>query len=199
MVVDQSEERLHADRDGGEIVLPEDALPGTREERTAFRTGLKRAGSRSFIILAIIVFLDNLQGSGLSTLAPNIQSSLHVSSGTIVFVAGVSSGFLVLGIVPLGLVGGPLSATTDHRYRHRRVRRDGVLHRIGQQHLHVLPGPIRCRCVPGVDVVRPHVSSGGRLPDQPSGTDLLGDGDGNWPRWGSQPASGRRNRVRPSG
>ena len=102
MVVDQSEERLHADRDGGEIVLPEDALPGTREERTAFRTGLKRAGSRSFIILAIIVFLDNLQGSGLSTLAPNIQSSLHVSSGTIVFVAGVSSGFLVLGIVPLG-------------------------------------------------------------------------------------------------
>lgn len=102
MVVDQSEERLHADRDDGEIVLPEDALPGTREERTAFRTGLKRAGSRSFIILAIIVFLDNLQGSGLSTLAPNIQSSLHVSSGTIVFVAGVSSGFLVLGIVPLG-------------------------------------------------------------------------------------------------
>lgn len=102
MVVDQSEERLHADRDGGEIVLPEDALPGTREERTAFRTGLKRAGSRSFIILATIVFLDNLQGSGLSTLAPNIQSSLHVSSGTIVFVAGVSSGFLVLGIVPLG-------------------------------------------------------------------------------------------------
>lgn len=102
MVVDQSEESLHADHDGGEIVLPEDALPGTREERTAFRTGLKRAGSRSFIILAIIVFLDNLQGSGLSTLAPNIQSSLHVSSGTIVFVAGVSSGFLVLGIVPLG-------------------------------------------------------------------------------------------------
>ena len=29
MVVDQSEERLHADRDGGGIVLPEDALPGT--------------------------------------------------------------------------------------------------------------------------------------------------------------------------
>ena len=102
MVVDQSEERLQAARIDEEVVLPEDALPGTREERTAFRTGLQRAGSRSFIILAIIVFLDNLQGSGLSTLAPNIQSSLHVSSGTIVFVAGVSSGFLVLGIVPLG-------------------------------------------------------------------------------------------------
>ena len=102
MVVDQSEERLQAARINEEVVLPEDALPGTREERTAFRTGLQRAGSRSFIILAIIVFLDNLQGSGLSTLAPNIQSSLHVSSGTIVFVAGVSSGFLVLGIVPLG-------------------------------------------------------------------------------------------------
>ena len=54
------------------------------------------------MILALIVALDNLQSSGLSVLAPNIQSSFRVSSGVIVFVAGISSAFLVLGILPMG-------------------------------------------------------------------------------------------------
>lgn len=102
VLVEASEERLHVAQAPQEVLLPGDLLPGTQEERVAFREGLRKAGSRTFVILAAIVFLDNLQGSGLSTLAPNIQASLHVSSGTIVFVAGISSGFLVLGVVPLG-------------------------------------------------------------------------------------------------
>jgi ABC-type branched-subunit amino acid transport system ATPase component/predicted MFS family arabinose efflux permease len=77
-------------------------LPGTREERTSLREGLRRAGSSTFVVLAIIVALDNLQSSGLAVLAPNIRASFHVSSGVIVFVAGVSGGFLVLGILPMG-------------------------------------------------------------------------------------------------
>ena len=102
MVVDQSEERLQAARIDEEVVLPEDAL--ARHPRGTHGLSRRLAAGRltKFIVLAIIVTLDNLQGSGLSTLAPNIQSSLHVSSGTIMFVAGVSGGFLVLGIVPMG-------------------------------------------------------------------------------------------------
>ena len=46
--------------------------------------------------------LDNLQSSGLAVLAPNIRASFHVSSGAIVFVAGIAGGFLVLGILPMG-------------------------------------------------------------------------------------------------
>ncbi len=64
--------------------------------------GVRGVGARTFLVLLVIVSLDNLQGSALSTLAPNIQSSLHVSSGVIVFVSGMSAGFLVLGILPLG-------------------------------------------------------------------------------------------------
>ena len=70
-----------------------DAAPGGPEEERSARP------SRSW---SLIVALDNLQSSGLAILSPNIQASLHVSSGVIVFVTGISGGFLVLGIVPLG-------------------------------------------------------------------------------------------------
>ena len=77
-------------------------LPGTREERTPLSQGLRKYGVSTFVVLAIIVALDNLQSSALAVLAPNIRSSFHVSSGAIVFVAGIAGGFLVLGILPMG-------------------------------------------------------------------------------------------------
>ncbi len=85
-----------------DVVVPEDMLPGVGEEQMSLRDGLRRAGTRTFVTLAIIVTLDNLQSSGLAVLAPNIQESFHVSTGAITFVAGISGGFLVLGIVPMG-------------------------------------------------------------------------------------------------
>ncbi len=100
-VVDSSVEREKAERQE-EVILPQALLPGTREEQMPLLEGLKRNGARTFTILAFIVALDNLQSSGLATLSPNIQASLHVSSGVIVFVTGISGGFLVLGIVPMG-------------------------------------------------------------------------------------------------
>jgi ABC-type branched-subunit amino acid transport system ATPase component/predicted MFS family arabinose efflux permease len=100
-VVDSSSERQRAEQAEG-VLLPDDLLPGTRETHTSLKDGLQKVGLRTFTILLIIVSLDNLQSSGLAVLAPNIQASLHVSSGVIVFVSGISGGFLVLGIVPLG-------------------------------------------------------------------------------------------------
>jgi ABC-type branched-subunit amino acid transport system ATPase component/predicted MFS family arabinose efflux permease len=100
-VVDSSSERQRADR-AEAAPLPDELLPGTREEQTSLLDGLRSVGSRTFTILLIIVALDNLQSSGLAVLAPNIQASLHVSSGVIVFVSGISGGFLVLGVVPFG-------------------------------------------------------------------------------------------------
>jgi hypothetical protein len=85
-----------------DVLLPQDMLPGSREEVMSLREGLRKAGSRTFIVLAIITSLDYLQSGGLAVLAPNIQSSFHVSTGAITFVAGISGGFLVLGIVPMG-------------------------------------------------------------------------------------------------
>jgi ABC-type branched-subunit amino acid transport system ATPase component/predicted MFS family arabinose efflux permease len=100
-VVDSSSERQRAEK-AEDVPLPDELLPGTREAHTSLKEGLQKIGVRTFTILLIIVSLDNLQSSGLAVLAPNIQASLHVSSGVIVFVSGISGGFLVLGIVPLG-------------------------------------------------------------------------------------------------
>src|SRR5580658_5410598 len=100
-LVDSSSERQRAERAEG-VLLPDELLPGTREEHTSLRDGLRKVGVRTFSILLVIVALDNLQSSGLAVLAPNIQASLHVSSAVLVFVSGISGGFLVLGVVPLG-------------------------------------------------------------------------------------------------
>src|SRR5580700_10951196 len=109
LVVDSAAERQLAAESMPEFLFPEDMLPGAGEEQTTLREGLRSTGARAFIILAIIVTLDNLQTSGLAVLSPNIQSSFHVSTGAITFVAGISGGFLVLGILPMGW--------RDDRYR----------------------------------------------------------------------------------
>ena len=101
-VVDSSVERQRAENPE-DVVLPDDLLPGTRELRTPLLLGLRKVG--------VTTFADpvrdrgprqSAESSGLAVLAPNIQQSFHVSSGVIVFVSGISGGFLVLGIVPLG-------------------------------------------------------------------------------------------------
>ena len=53
-------------RDRRGLLLPEDLLPGTREERTSLREGLRKSGTSTFVVLALIVALDNLQSSGLA-------------------------------------------------------------------------------------------------------------------------------------
>jgi ABC-type branched-subunit amino acid transport system ATPase component/predicted MFS family arabinose efflux permease len=102
LLSDSAQERQSAAKANDEVLLPEELLPGTREDRVSLREGLRNTGMSTFGILAIIVALDNLQSSGLSVLAPNIQASFRVSSGVIVFVAGISGAFLVLGILPMG-------------------------------------------------------------------------------------------------
>jgi ABC-type branched-subunit amino acid transport system ATPase component/predicted MFS family arabinose efflux permease len=101
-VAESAQQRQIASKQAEEVIVPEELLPGAREEHASLREGLRRSGYTTFTVLALIVALDNLQSAGLGVLAPNIQASFHVSSGVIVFVAGISGGFLVVGIVPLG-------------------------------------------------------------------------------------------------
>jgi MFS family permease len=102
LVADPAAEREQPAGSAQDVLLPQDMLPGSREEAMSLREGLRKAGSRTFIVLAVITSLDYLQSGGLAVLTPNIQSSFHVSTGAITFVAGISGGFLVLGIVPMG-------------------------------------------------------------------------------------------------
>src|SRR5580692_5498561 len=61
LVVDSAAEREREAESTPEILFPEDMLPGAGEEQTSLREGLRSWGPRAFIVLAIIVTLDNLQ------------------------------------------------------------------------------------------------------------------------------------------
>ena len=102
IVVKGDESRTTDGHEQLDEVSPAVQLPGMGEPNVSLRQGLRTAGASTFVILVIIAALDALQSQGLAVLAPNIQASFHVSSGVIVFVAGISGGFIVLGIVPLG-------------------------------------------------------------------------------------------------
>ena len=98
---------------------------------------------------------------------------------------------------PDGLAGRPLPPCADHRLGHVRLRPDGVRHRAGDEHLPVLPGPLRRRDLPVQQQQRQRFAAGRHLPDQPARADLCGHGDRRRRGDRTQPAPGRLDRHRP--
>ena len=160
----------------------------------SLREGLRSSGARAFVVLAIIVTLDNLQSSGLAVLAPNIQSSFHVSTGSDHLRGGHRRRLPRPGHLADGVAGRPVPACAHHRVGHLRVRPHGVRLRIGDQHLRVLPGALRRRHLPSQHQQRPRLPAGRYLPDQRARPALRGDGDGHRRGHGPQPASGGTHR-----
>ena len=196
LVVDSAAERELAAESTPEVLLPEDMLPGAGEEQMSLREGLRTSGSRAFVVLAIIVTLDNLQSSGLAVLAPNIQSSFHVSTGAITFVAGIAGGFLVLGIVPMGWLAdrfrrAPIIGWATFVFG-LMVFASGLAINIFVFFL--------ARFGAGISQAstqqRPRLPAGRHLPDQRARAALRGHGDGHRRGHGPQPASGRPHRHR---
>jgi hypothetical protein len=85
-----------------QVIFPDDLLPGVNSEPVSMRAALTRGGKRMFIILSLIVALDELEGTAIQVLEPEIRRTFHISSGTVVFISIASSAFFVLGAVPMG-------------------------------------------------------------------------------------------------
>jgi ABC-type branched-subunit amino acid transport system ATPase component/predicted MFS family arabinose efflux permease len=85
-----------------EVIFADDLLPGVGGEGMSLKEGLAKAGMSTFVVLMIIGAFDQLEGAGLSVLAPNIRDSFGVSNSVIIFISAASGGFLVLGAVPMG-------------------------------------------------------------------------------------------------
>ncbi|MFL5687562.1 MAG: MFS transporter [Chloroflexota bacterium] len=80
-------------------------LPGVAEEDMPFRRGLLLGGGAyTFIVLLLLNSLDELESAALTILGPDIGTSLGVSDGVIVFITSAAAAFVVLGIVPMGLL-----------------------------------------------------------------------------------------------
>ncbi|MCS5672951.1 MAG: MFS transporter [Acidimicrobiales bacterium] len=93
----------HADQQSSEILFPDDLLPGVKSEGISLKKGLAMGGgAATFVVLAILNSLDELQHAAIAVLAPDIRDTFGVSDGTITFIASSSGAFVVLGAIPMG-------------------------------------------------------------------------------------------------
>ena len=71
--------------------------------RDSLKKGLAMGGgAATFVVLAILNSLDELQHAAIAVLAPDIRDTFGVSDGTITFIASSSGAFVVLGAIPMG-------------------------------------------------------------------------------------------------
>ena len=102
-VLDAEAEREAAQAQSQErVIFADDLLPGVGDETTTLRAGLAQGGTSIFVTLLLLAAMEELESATLGTLAPDIRHSLGVSNGVIVFLAGASGAFLVLGALPMG-------------------------------------------------------------------------------------------------
>jgi ABC-type branched-subunit amino acid transport system ATPase component/predicted MFS family arabinose efflux permease len=85
-----------------QVIFPDDLLPGVNSEPVSFKQAFAAGGRRTFIILGLLLALDELESAGLYALGPEIARSLGVSKGTILFISTTATAFYVLGAVPMG-------------------------------------------------------------------------------------------------
>jgi ABC-type branched-subunit amino acid transport system ATPase component/predicted MFS family arabinose efflux permease len=98
----EAERQSQQTREQKEVLFADELFPGVGKAAMSFREGLATAGMATFVVCMVLTALDQLESSGLTVLAPDIQKSFHVSSGAIVFISGASGGFLILGALPMG-------------------------------------------------------------------------------------------------
>ena len=87
-----------------QVIFPDDLLPGVNSDPLTMRQGFAKGGFSMFAVLTAIKSFDELEGSAVNLLGPNIQQTFRVSEGTVVFIATASAAFFVLGAVPMGWV-----------------------------------------------------------------------------------------------
>src|SRR5436190_3978410 len=85
-----------------QVLFADELLPGVGDERLTLRQGLTTGGMATFVVLLLLASMEELESATLGVLAPDIRDSFGVSNGVIVFLAGASGAFLVLGALPMG-------------------------------------------------------------------------------------------------
>jgi ABC-type branched-subunit amino acid transport system ATPase component/predicted MFS family arabinose efflux permease len=85
-----------------QVIFPDELLPGVNSEPVSFKDAFAAGGKLMFIVLALLLAFDELEGAAINVLGPEIQRTFGISEGAIVFIATASSAFFVLGAVPMG-------------------------------------------------------------------------------------------------
>ena len=112
-VLDAESELQAAQASQHEVLFADEFLAGVGGEEISLREGLALGGTFLFWVLLLLGALDDLEAAAMGLLAPDIAKSFDVSDGTITFMVGASSAFLILGAFPMGYLA--------DRYRRNRI------------------------------------------------------------------------------
>lgn len=85
-----------------QVIFPDDLLPGVNSEPVTFHQALTRGGARMFVVLGLMISLDQLTLNAVQAVTPNLRATFHISSGTAVFIGTASGLFYALGAIPMG-------------------------------------------------------------------------------------------------
>jgi ABC-type branched-subunit amino acid transport system ATPase component/predicted MFS family arabinose efflux permease len=102
-VLDEEAARQAAqERAKEQVIFPDDMLPGVESEPVGFPEAFAKGGRLMFVVLGLLISLDQLTLNAVQTIQPELRRTFHISSGTVVFISTASSLFFVLGAIPLG-------------------------------------------------------------------------------------------------
>ncbi len=85
-----------------QVIFPDDLLPGVNSEPVGFRSAFAKGGASMFVVLGLLVSLDQLTLNAVQTIEPELRQTFHISNGSVVFIASASSLFYALGAIPMG-------------------------------------------------------------------------------------------------
>src|SRR5260370_19605822 len=85
-----------------QVIFPDDLLPGVNSEPVSFREAFARGGKLMFIVLGLLLALDELEGAAIQGLGPEIRATFHISSGAIVFLGSASAWVFLVRSRPTG-------------------------------------------------------------------------------------------------
>jgi ABC-type branched-subunit amino acid transport system ATPase component/predicted MFS family arabinose efflux permease len=85
-----------------QILFPDELLPGVSSEPVTFGGALRRGGALMFVVLGLMISLDQLTLNAVQAVTPDLRSTFHISSGAAVFIGTASGLFYALGAIPMG-------------------------------------------------------------------------------------------------
>jgi ABC-type branched-subunit amino acid transport system ATPase component/predicted MFS family arabinose efflux permease len=104
-VLDEEAARQEAQaRAKEQVIFPDDLLPGVNSEPVNFPEAFSKGGARMFVVLGLLISLDQLTLNAVQTIEPELRQTFHISNGAVVFIASASSLFYALGAVPMGFL-----------------------------------------------------------------------------------------------
>jgi ABC-type branched-subunit amino acid transport system ATPase component/predicted MFS family arabinose efflux permease len=102
-VLDEEAARQEAQaRAKEQVIFPDDLLPGVNSDPVSLRDAFALGGVGMFVVLGLLVSLDQLTLNAVQTIEPELRQTFHISTGAVVFIASASSLFYALGAIPMG-------------------------------------------------------------------------------------------------